>query len=276
MGNLDPVYLKNEDINDVAGFIGSDFEYCKERIINYNSKELAKRWHEVNPKTDTEIMQFYSDNPFYIFELTKACASKERLEFHGAVIDYLLENYPANNHARVLDFGSGIGSDAIKFAEKGYEINFADIPGKTAEFAKYRFEKRNIKARFIPITGDAISLDEKYDIIICFDVLEHICNPIKTLSRLVKHLNANGVIAIINCPSDEDGDHPCHLPRTFLPLGKLWLQTLDCVGLVNVNGTKHVYEKESLMKSLLKRMRYYLWKISSLYIIRVPMDGSAG
>lgn len=274
MGNLNPIYLKKEDVEDVAGFLGSDFDYCKERIINYSSKELAKIWHEVNPATPAEIMQFYSDNPLYIFELTKANASKERLEFHGAVIDFLLRNYPANSHAKVLDFGSGVGSDAIRFSEKGYEITFADIPGKTAEFAKYRFKKRNINARFIPIVSDTIRLKERYDIIICFDVLEHICNPIKILSNLVKHLTDKGVIAIINCPSDDDGEHPCHLPHTFLPLGRLWVQTLDCVGLVNVNSAKHVYKKALFMKSLLKKIRYYLWRISSLYIIRVTTDGS--
>ncbi|MDP3791008.1 MAG: class I SAM-dependent methyltransferase [Candidatus Omnitrophota bacterium] len=270
MGNLNPIYLKKEDIEEVAEFMGLDFASCKERIINYSSMELARRWHRMNPMTHTEIVQFYNDNPLYVFELTKANASKERLEFHGAVIAFLLKNYPASSHPKVLDFGSGVGSDAIKFSEKGHQVSFADIPGKTAKFAEYRFKKRNINACFVPITGEALNLKEKYDIIICFDVLEHISNPIKTLSGLVKHLTDNGVIGIINCPNDENGDHPCHLPHTFLSLGKLWQQTLDYAGLVEAVGSRHVYRKATGLKSFLKKTRYYFWNMTSLYVSRVP------
>lgn len=271
MDKFTPIYLKDEDINDIAAFLGLDFEYCRQRILNYDAMEMAEAWNKAAPKTPVDRSKFYSGTDLYIFELTKIGASRERSELHGKIIDYLLENYPMSLYPKVLDFGAGIGTDLLPFARNGYEAYYADISGKTADFLRYRFEKRKIKVNFFPIEGTQAHLKGRFDIIICFDVLEHLLNPLKTLSLLTRHLKNSGVIAIINCPDDQGGTHPCHLPQTFLPLGKQWWLTLDYVGLTELRGIKNVYRKDIFIKALLKRMRYFICKQTSLYITRVSL-----
>lgn len=267
--NTTPIYLKTIEVEEVASFLGISFEECKERIIKYNPQELAENWRKVNPRTEKEIRNFYAMNSLYLFELTKGNASKERADFQGKVLGCLFEFYPPDLFRRVLDFGAGVGSDLLKFLERGYEASFSDLPGITAEFIKYRLKMRNFTAKFIPIEDKLPNLMDEYDIIICFDVLEHVWDPIKTLNFLVDHLSTKGVIAIINCPDDEDGDHPCHLPHTFPILGQFWLPYLDYVGLTGIREGKHIYKKASFFKRLIKKIRYYIWRKTGLYF-RLP------
>lgn len=265
MSELTLTYLTDVEVEEVASFLGIGFDECKEKIINYIPKEIAKNWLKLNPCSDAETRNFYSSNELYLFELTRANASLERMNFHGKVLEALFTFFPPQHYSKMLDFGAGVGSDILKFLEKGYDASFADIQGKTTEFVKYRLKRRNLEAKFIPIEGSPIEFEEKYSIIICFDVLEHVWDPIATLRSLVAQLTENGVIAIINCPNDEDGDHPCHLPHTFSTLGVFWLPWLDNIGLVGVRGQTKIYRKASLMKKILKKIRFALWRKTGFY-----------
>ena len=151
MSKLNIINLSNNDIEEISDFLKIDFEYCKNRIINFEPKEMAGEWQKANPMTTADILRFYADNNLYIFELTKANASKERNELHGKIINFLLDYYLPSSHPRVLDYGAGVGTDTIKFAEKGYKTFWADIPGKTSEFVKHRLKRRNIGSEYIAI-----------------------------------------------------------------------------------------------------------------------------
>jgi 2-polyprenyl-3-methyl-5-hydroxy-6-metoxy-1,4-benzoquinol methylase len=263
--------LDNKTIEEVSSFLGMNFDQCKKRIINFDDKEMAEEWRALNPKTPGEILDFYKNTDLYILDLTQANASLERKNFHGRAVDYLLANYSAEKKLTVLDFGSGVGEEIIKFSKKGYDVTFCDVDGKTSNFVKHRLKHRNLTAKFVPIEGGFPVLSKKYDIIIVFDVLEHVPNPVQLLRFLVNRLSHKGVMAIINCPHD-DGNHPCHLSSTFAVLGKNWPQTLDAVGLVPLEQADNLYKKPGLKKRIIGRMRFIFWKLTSLYVIRVSKE----
>lgn len=269
MSNLKIDSLDDETIQEVASFLGMSFGQCKERLLKFDDGEMADEWRRINPKTPEEIIAFYKNTNLYILDLTQANASNERRNFHGDVVKYLMDNFPPSRNPLVLDYGSGVGEEVIRFSSAGYKVSYCDIPGRTAEFLGYRLGKRNLTAEFIPIGEGAFRLEKKFDIIFLFDVLEHTPDPLKILNMLVKHLSPNGVMAIINCPHD-DGNHPCHLASTFSILGNNWSQTLDYVGLVPLDGESRIYRKAKLAKLFICRVRYFIWRMTSLYVIRVP------
>jgi len=61
----------------------------------------------------------------------------------------LVERFPPESYARVLDYGSGIGDIALHLAQAGYRVTIADVPGKTQEYAVHRFRRRGLPVRVI-------------------------------------------------------------------------------------------------------------------------------
>ena len=54
-----------------------------------------------------------------------------------------------NGVKKVVDYGAGIGQDSIMRAMNGMEAAAVDLPGKTFDFAKFRFKKRGLNIKTI-------------------------------------------------------------------------------------------------------------------------------
>lgn len=268
MGSLNPVYLTEEDIVDISTFLDLDRDYCRKRILNYKTEEMAEAWDRAAPKTEEDIRRFYQTTDLYIWEQLQTHASAERRECVGKMIDFLLQKYPPSSYPRVLDYGAGIGTDVITFAQRGYEVFFADVSGLISDFARHRLKRRNLKATFIPVESGIPENIGQFDIIICLEVLEHLPDPIKVLRLFYKSLSPKGVMAITTTPTDFGGKVPLHLPSTFPTLGKHWYLTLDRIGLDSLGD--NLYRKASGAKGILKKLRYFFWKITGLYITHLP------
>lgn len=82
----------------------------------------------------------------------------------------------------VLDVGCGNGALSYDVAKKAKKVVGIDLNEKNVSFAKQRYSKENIEY----ICGDALKdlPDEKFDIIIMSNVLEHIENRVEFLDRL--------------------------------------------------------------------------------------------
>jgi len=55
---------------------------------------MAEAWNKANPKTEEQIRNFYATTDLYIFELMQACASLERRNLHGKLVDFIIDHYP--------------------------------------------------------------------------------------------------------------------------------------------------------------------------------------
>ena len=90
----------------------------------------------------------------------------------------------------VLDFGCGNGADMGQFIiQEGYNYCGLDIHAPSLDHAKSHFLAPN--ARFC----SKIEPNEKFDVLILSEVLEHLTHPHEILEKLVSnHLNQGGIV----------------------------------------------------------------------------------
>jgi 2-polyprenyl-3-methyl-5-hydroxy-6-metoxy-1,4-benzoquinol methylase len=94
----------------------------------------------------------------------------------------------------VLDVGCGSGLLSKALLSKGYSVVAIDDDPKAVEITK----KKGITSYVASINDWGIS--EKFDCIICADVLEHIDNDQEIIKKIYSMLNPNGCL-IVNVPS---------------------------------------------------------------------------
>lgn len=96
----------------------------------------------------------------------------------------------------VLDFGSGVGSHGIACKQLGADtVDMLDVDGPLQRYAKWRVSQRGLKGiNFLPHTAKLPF--EKYDLILCLDVLEHISKPVETFKSITSSLKPQGFLSI--------------------------------------------------------------------------------
>jgi 2-polyprenyl-3-methyl-5-hydroxy-6-metoxy-1,4-benzoquinol methylase len=263
-----PVLITEDDLEDLATFTGRSREACLERLRAYSVQELARAWRVANPRTSEEILAFYRSTDLYIWALMQWHASPARQPYKDALTNLVQSNPAASGWKRVYDFGAGIGTDALYLSSRGYDVTMVDVDSPTFHFARHRFKRRNLHARFIVSNSPLPEPDSVYDVVVCFDVFEHLPDPLKAADRMVNALRSGGVFlqqgSFVNA-----GDHPCHLAEGVERFGGLkWQIHLARLGLRNVTGM--VYRKGSNAERLLQSARYTIWRLSGLWVVRVP------
>ncbi len=98
-------------------------------------------------------------------------------------------------NARILDAGCGYGFISMILAKKGYHMTALDKDEERIKTAKIITEYNNCKVNYI--NGDIYHLLFKngyFDLIICFEVLEHLANDKKAVSELFRVTKKNGYL----------------------------------------------------------------------------------
>ena len=124
----------------------------------------------------------------YSVKLERGLHPKHRLtKYH----EFFLKNI--NNSDSVLDIGCGNGYNTSRLAEKAARVTGIDIDADNISVAKQKYHMDNIEY----ITGDATSylFNEKFDVIILSNVLEHIEERVGFL-RKVKGLGSKILIRV--------------------------------------------------------------------------------
>lgn len=164
-------------------------------------------WRCSNPKTEDEIKKFYEENPFYVFELILWHSTDYQRKLRHKFVGML--------QGKVLDYGGGAGDLCAEIAKKGFKADYADLQGRTFEFAKWLFRKKNCNVGMVNLSREKLS--EKYDTILCIDVIEHVENPESLLKDLVGRLNENGRLIITALHPDVSKDKPMHFEIKLNP-----------------------------------------------------------
>jgi 2-polyprenyl-3-methyl-5-hydroxy-6-metoxy-1,4-benzoquinol methylase len=135
---------------------------------------------------------------FYNKEYSKQIKLDENINTNKKI--YFIKEILISNPKRlkILDVGCGSGGVLNEFKKNNFVfgIDISDIALKS-------LEKKGIKGLNIDIQEDYIykQIKHKFDVIICFDVLEHLFYPEKALKNLNKCLNKNGIL-IVNVPNE--------------------------------------------------------------------------
>ena len=214
---------KNYEEDDVTDYyVPENLDGFREvsKFLGVTTKSIIDKYNHIYLKTDG-LMKFkaLSDLEFKIFFDNNQPDREKLVDFYSNTNNLLLElveyhstnfrrnltqyvvNFSNNNQlSKVLDFGCGIGEDGFSLLKEKKEVYFCDISSRTFEFIKWRVDKKSYKSSFIALTVDnEYSFFKKkkfFDLILCFEVLMHIDNPLKTIKYLYNLLNQNGFLFV--------------------------------------------------------------------------------
>lgn len=102
----------------------------------------------------------------------------------------------------ILDAGCGTGHLTLELLREGYSVTAVDFSQELVDFTRKIVGERNLFAEIFRVNleeGEGLKAD-KYDTIICLDVLEHIRNDQIALQNLVHSLKMDGTL-IISVPA---------------------------------------------------------------------------
>lgn len=118
-----------------------------------------------------------------------------RFSSHDQIANYII----AHNLNKVLDIGCNKGFIGQALREKGWRGYIIGID-KDRSYKRTIIQKKYYKFLAVDIERTTINLNEKFDVIVLADVLEHLTNPLKILITIRKKLNKN-CIYIISVPN---------------------------------------------------------------------------
>ncbi len=127
---------------------------------------VAKEWTAANPQTDQEVVSFYKTDS-YIFDLAADHCRPHRLQTWNAVVERIKRRGPDQ---RILIYGDGIGTDSLALARLGHRVTYFDLPGRTSDFARFRFRREGFDDRISVITNADDLPAGEFDAVVCIDL----------------------------------------------------------------------------------------------------------
>jgi len=100
--------------------------------------------------------------------------------------------------AKVLDVAAAQGNFSIALAELGYEVTWNDLREDLAEYTRLKQDRGVI--HYVPGNILDLSLDEKFDVVLIAEVIEHVAHPDDFL-RLVTSLAKPGGHIVMSTPN---------------------------------------------------------------------------
>ena len=138
------------------------------------------------------VSDFYRDHvgSAYLFELSAWHLGSQ--DYIGNTLDLIADQA----HGRVLDFGGGIGTHAIAAALCPHvqEVVYVDINPVNRAFLQHRIEKLGLGSKLR--CESELDADQRFDTILCFDVVEHLPDPSHMLLTFHKALQDHGKIIL--------------------------------------------------------------------------------
>ena len=111
---------------------------------------------------------------------------------------YILDQINNRNikNLKILDVGCGGGIICEPLARLGAKVTGIDFVPNNIKAAKIHSKKNKLKINYIYKDIEKSKFDKKFDLILMFEVLEHLDNWRKTIKNIKKNLNQNGIIIV--------------------------------------------------------------------------------
>jgi len=112
-----------------------------------------------------------------------------------------------NTSARILDAGSGFGQYSFYMAQKGkqYTIDAIDVKDDQIEDCNQFFKKCGLDNAVFAVGDLPQSIAQnKYDLVMCVDVMEHILEDVTVFKNFNEAMKP-GAMLLISTPSDQGG-----------------------------------------------------------------------
>lgn len=160
-------------------------------------------------------------------------ADRKRVDF---IANVLKKSLPENG--RILDVGCGNGVISRHLGRLGFNVLGIDVSDKTIEMAKAIQPMPNVV--FMKKSAEElVASGEKYDAVICSEVLEHLTNPGSLLKVLYESMTDNGKL-IVTVPNGK-GPRERFVTKPFLRMRAknnwLWRTILRIKKMMGYRGT---------------------------------------
>lgn len=205
---------REEYVGDIMAFTKTTHDQVRDRMKKGSVplKEEWEAWEKQGPMTDERTKQFYKQTTNYIYELGEWhlwVAGKRASDVQ------LVKDIAATRPKNVLDFGGGVGLNALMLARAGLDVTLADLESTSLEFAQFRAKRHGLKLEIWKTDLEPAPPDAKYDVILALDVLEHLPKEVleDLVNKLVKLKHAKTRV-IMSAPFGRTSVHPMHLDAT--------------------------------------------------------------
>jgi SAM-dependent methyltransferase len=199
------------------GVIGDLAEY--HRLTPQQVIERCLHWEEESVQewqAATDLTGFYNSVDSWTFDLLWYAYMQSA--GHGypetVIVADQLGLAPAD--AAMLDLGSGVGVTAQFFAALGYDVTLADVSTPLLNFARWRLERRGVKATYLQLPADLP--EDRFDLITALDVMAHVPDAAETAQRLHRALHPGGVFIANFDVRRHSPQNAWHLYEDDLPL----------------------------------------------------------
>lgn len=164
----------------------------------------ALLWKAIAPGTNEYIRLFYRITPFeFLSNFFKSYTNTTKMW-----CELLEESIIKQKAKTILDYGGGSGFISMFLAKKGYEVTFAEVNQVAVEWMKYISQKKNYNIKVIDLYKEEPT--EKYDFIVCKDVIEHVFDP-QVLLNSLGNLSKFVMLSPHQCNGYVDRE-PMHFP----------------------------------------------------------------
>ena len=149
--------------------------------------KLADEWWDANGK----FKPLHAFNPIRIKYIIEKCTSNFKLQNN---------NTKLLSGLKILDIGCGGGLVCEPLCRLGADVTGIDASKKNIEVAKIHSKKNNLKIKYLNTSPEKNEINEKFDVVLNLEIVEHVDNLDLFLDSANKMLKKNGImfVATIN------------------------------------------------------------------------------
>lgn len=129
-----------------------------------------------------------------------------------------LSSFLTNSHKRLLDVGCGFGGALIAFGKRGFDITGIELSPDRAAATEELLKDQNLCGCVLNVDVYSEVFDDidGFDVILAENVIEHVDDPVKFLSRLSEWLNPQGLF-YLEIPNRQGVQYVVSDPHYQLP-----------------------------------------------------------